>query len=111
MYMNQFFNNNVMKIVEKEEKYIRSNILVVDARYRFNRKFTLRGELQYLFTNQDQKDWAYGLLELSFNPWLMASVSDMWNCGRPDADALWCVSTLVTSFALRYFVRWLKFFD
>lgn len=81
MYMNQFFNNNVMKIVEKEEKYIRSNILVVDARYRFNRKFTLRGELQYLFTNQDQKDWAYGLLELSFNPWLMASVSDMWNCG------------------------------
>lgn len=76
MYMNQFFNNNVMKIVEKEEKYIRSNILVVDARYRFNRKFTLRGELQYLFTNQDQKDWAYGLLELSFNPWLMASVSD-----------------------------------
>ena len=81
MYMNQFFNNNEMKIVEKEEKYIRSNILVVDARYRFNRKFTLRGELQYLFTNQDQKDWAYGLLELSFNPWLMASVSDMWNCG------------------------------
>ena len=81
MYMNQFFNNNVMKIVEKEEKYIRSNILVVDARYRFNRKFTLRGELQYIFTNQDQKDWAYGLLELSFNPWLMASVSDMWNCG------------------------------
>ena len=81
MYMNQFFNNNVMKIVEKEEKYIRSNILVVDARDRFNRKFTLRGELQYLFTNQDQKDWAYGLLELSFNPWLMASVSDMWNCG------------------------------
>ena len=82
MYMNQFFNNKVLKIVEKDEKYIHSNILVVDAKYKFNRKYTLRGELQYLFTNEDQKDWAYGLLELSFNPWLMASVSDMWNCGE-----------------------------
>lgn len=81
MYMNQFFNNKVVKIVETDEKYIHSNILVVDAKYKFNRKYTLRGELQYLFTNEDQKDWAYGLLELSFNPWLMASVSDMWNCG------------------------------
>lgn len=81
MYMNQFFNNKILKIVEKDEKYIHSNILVVDAKYKFNRKYTLRGELQYLFTNEDQKDWAYGLLELSFNPWLMASVSDMWNCG------------------------------
>lgn len=81
MYMNQFFNNKVVKIVETDEKYIRSNILVVDAKYKFNRKFTLRGELQYLFTNQDQKDWAYGLLEFSYNPYLMVTVSDMWNCG------------------------------
>ena len=82
MYMNQFFNNQVMKIVETDEKYIHTNILVADVKYKFNRKFTLRGELQYLFSNQDQKDWAYGLLEFSYNPYLMVTVSDMWNCGE-----------------------------
>ena len=81
MYMNQCLNNKVVPIVETDEKYIRSNILVVDAKYRFNKKFTLRGELQYLFTKQDQKDWAYGLLELSWSPYLMVYVSDQWNCG------------------------------
>lgn len=81
MYMNQMLNNKVVRIVETDEKYIRSNIVVVDAKYRFNRKYTLRGELQYLFTNQDQKDWAYGLLEFSWSPYLMISASDMWNCG------------------------------
>lgn len=81
MYMNQLFNNEVGKLVETDDKYIRTNIIVADAKYKFNRKFTLRGELQYLFTKQDQKDWAYGMLELSWNPYLMFSVSDMWNCG------------------------------
>lgn len=81
MYMNQFFNNKVLKIVETDEKYIHTNIFVVDAKYKFNRKYTLRGELQYLQSNEDQKDWAYGLLEFSINPHLMISASDMWNCG------------------------------
>jgi len=81
MYMNQLFNNEVGKIVETDEKYIRTNILVADAKWKINRKFTLRGELQYLFTKQDQKDWAYGLAEFSWTPYLMFSVSDMWNCG------------------------------
>lgn len=81
MYMNQLFNNEVGKIVESDEKYIRTNIIVADAKYRINKKFTLRGELQYLFTKQDQKDWAYGLVELSWSPYLMVSASDMWNCG------------------------------
>lgn len=82
MYMNQMFNNEVGKIAETDEKYIRTNILVADAKYKINRKFSLRGELQYLFTKQDQKDWAYGLVEFSWTPYLMLSVSDMWNCGE-----------------------------
>lgn len=81
MYMNQTLNNQVVRIVESDERYIRANILVADAKYRFNRKYTLRGELQYLFTKQDQKDWAFGLLEFSWSPYLMISASDMWNCG------------------------------
>ena len=52
--------------------------------YQFNKKLTLRGELQYLTTSSDQGDWAYGLLELSVLPSLMFTVSDMWNVGETD---------------------------
>jgi hypothetical protein len=58
-----------------------SNIFVFDGKYRFNKTLTLRTELQYLTTNDDQKDWCYGLAELSVAPYLMFSVSDMWNNG------------------------------
>lgn len=78
MYMNQMYNKTV---IEGHGGTIRSNIFVVDAKYKFDKRFTLRGEVQYLTTKQDEKDWAYGLLELSVAPYLMFSVSDMWNCG------------------------------
>ena len=42
---------------------------------------TLRGELQYLTTAGDEGDWAFALLELSWLPRLMFTVSDMYNCG------------------------------
>lgn len=78
MYMNQKYNKTV---VEGHGGMIKSNILVLEPKYRFSRNLTLRGEFQYLFTCQDQKDWAFGLLELSILPYVMVSVSDQWNCG------------------------------
>lgn len=82
MYMNQYYNNEVLKTLESDDtSWVRANILVAEGKYRFNKKYTLRGELQYLFSKQDQKDWAYGQLELSYSPYLMLSVSDLWNCG------------------------------
>lgn len=78
MYMNQLYNQAV---IEGHGTDVKSNIFVLDGKYKFDNRFTLRGELQYLTTRQDRKDWAYGLLELSVQPYLMLSVSDMWNCG------------------------------
>lgn len=78
MYMNQRYNQAV---VEGHGSIVNANIFVAEGKYKFDKKFTLRGELQYLTTRQDQKDWAYGLLELSVLPYLMFSVSDQWNCG------------------------------
>lgn len=81
MYMNQLYNQSV---IEGHGGDVKANIFVVDGKYKFDKRYTLRGELQYLATKQDKKDWAYGLLELSVAPYLMFSVSDMWNCGGPD---------------------------
>ena len=78
MYMNQFYNQSV---VEGEGGMIHSDIFIADAKYRINRKLTLRGELQYLSTDEDDGDWIYGLLELSFLPHWMFTISDMYNSG------------------------------
>ena len=81
MYMNQFYNKTV---VEGEGGMIHSNIFVADGKYRINNRLTLRGELQYLTTGEDEGDWAFALLELSVLPHFMFTVSDMYNCGESD---------------------------
>jgi len=81
MLMNQFYN---MTVVEGEGGMVHSNIYVAEGKYRINKKLTLRGELQYLTTDDDDHDWAFGLLELSFLPHWMFTISDEWNCGVTD---------------------------
>ncbi len=82
MYMNQMVNDDILKISEAEHAgKIKTNIFVLDGKWSIDNRFTLRTELQYLTTRQDQKDWAYGLVELSVAPYLMFTLSDMWNCG------------------------------
>lgn len=78
MYMNQFYN---MTAIEGSGGMIHSDIVVGEAKYRFNNKFTLRGEAQYLFSKDHDGDWAFGLLELSVNPHWMFTVSDEYNVG------------------------------
>lgn len=81
MYMFQRYNQAV---IEGHGEMVKASVAVVDAKYRFDKRYTLRGELQYLATGQDNKDWCYGLVELSVLPYLMFSASDMWNCGNDD---------------------------
>lgn len=79
MYMNQRYNQT---IVEGHGGMINSNILVGEAKWKINSKLTLRSEAQYLFTKEDEGDWAFGLLELSLLPHWMFTLSDMYNVGE-----------------------------
>lgn len=76
MYMNQFYNKTV---AEGHGGIIHSDIYIAEAKYRINKKLTLRGEAQYLHTDKDQGDWFFGLLELSFLPHFMFTISDQYN--------------------------------
>ena len=85
MYMNQRYNQFVVKKHPDKKgggDMINSNIFIADGKYQFSPKTTLRAELQYLTTKEDDGDWAYGLLELSLVPHWMFTISDMWNCGE-----------------------------
>ena len=79
MYMNQFYNKTV---VEGEGGMVHSDIYIAEGKYRFNKRYTLRGELQYLNTAEDEGDWLFGLLELSVLPHWMLTFSDMYNSGE-----------------------------
>lgn len=81
MYMNQRYNKTV---VEGFGGMIHSDIFIAEGKYQFSPKTSLRGELQYLTTREDDGDWTCALLELSLAPHLMFTASDLWNCGRTD---------------------------
>ena len=93
MYMCQRYNQYV---IEGHGGNVYSHIGVVDAKYKFDKRFTLRGEVQYLHTRQDKKDWCYGLLELSVLPYMMFSVTDMWNHG--DTHVHYYMATVTGNF-------------
>lgn len=62
------------------------NIFVADVTYKFTRKFSLRGELQYNYAPDTEGtdvdgDWVAGLLEANFAPNWSVYVSDMYNNG------------------------------
>ena len=86
LYMNQRYNQQV---VEGHGPIIKSNVYIAEGKFQLNKKLTLRAELQYLNTKQDKGDWAFGLLELSFLPHFMFTVSDMWNVGETKQHYYW----------------------
>lgn len=77
-YVNQMYNQTIL---EGHGGDVHANIFILDGKWTISKKVTGRMELQYLQTKQDQKDWSYGLIEVSVLPYLMFSVSDMWNNG------------------------------
>lgn len=78
MYMNQYFNQVV---IQSHGEIIRSDIFVGEGSFKLNDKLTLRSELQYLHTGNDEGDWIFGLAELTVLPNIMVSVSDEFNAG------------------------------
>ena len=90
MYSFQRYNQRVVEGHGSDA--IKSHIFVAEGKYQFTPKVTLRGEAQYLHTRQDQKDWWFGLLELSVLPNFMFTVSDQFNAHvpmhNPDGSAI-----------------------
>lgn len=77
-YVNQVYNQTIL---EGHGGNVHANIFILDGKWTMSKKVTARMELQYLQTKQDDRDWSFGLIEVSVLPYLMFSVSDMWNNG------------------------------
>lgn len=78
-YHNVLYNKSVIEGGVGDT--ITSNIVVVDATYKYSKNNSVRFELQHLSTKQDNKNWASALMELSFSPRWTAFILDMYNYG------------------------------
>ena len=79
MYMNQRYNQTLL---EGHGGILRSHIFVADVKQKLAPKTTLRVEGQYLSSKDGDKDWVFGLAELSLAPHWMLTVSDLYNAGN-----------------------------
>lgn len=79
MYMYQRYNQTLL---EGHGGMLNSHIFVADVKQKFAPNTTLRVEGQYLVSKDGDKDWLFGLGELSLAPHWMFTLSDLYNVGN-----------------------------
>ena len=85
-YLNQVYNKDVVEGHLKEYGLIYSNIGIADVTWNVTTKYSLRGEIQGLWTHGDKGNWAAGLLEFTISPQWFFSIQDQWNYGNEDTN-------------------------
>ena len=79
MYMYQRYNQTLL---EGHGGMLNSHIFVADVKQKLAPNTTLRVEGQYLASKDGDKDWLFGLTELSLAPHWMFTLSDLYNVGN-----------------------------
>ena len=79
MYMYQRYNQTLL---EGHGGMLNSHIFVADVKQKLSPNTTLRVEGQYLASKDGDKDWLFGLAELSLAPHWMFTLSDLYNVGN-----------------------------
>ncbi len=82
LYSFQDYNKHEKNYANMEVYIGKSHIVVADLLYKWNPKFSTRLELQYLASDDYQKDWMAALLEVSLAPHWSVFASDMYNHGE-----------------------------
>lgn len=79
IYMYQRYNQTLL---EGHGGMLNSHIFVADVKQKLAPNTTLRVEGQYLASKDGDKDWLFGLAELSLAPHWMFTLSDLYNVGN-----------------------------
>lgn len=63
------------------DEFVTANTFILEGQWKVAKKIQLRAEMQYLTTKQDEKDWISALVEASFAPHWMVTLTDTKNFG------------------------------
>lgn len=80
-YLFQKYNQEVVEGHGVNGAMVTANTFILEGQWKMAKKTQLRFELQYLTTKQDKGDWMAALVELSFAPHWMITLSDTNNVG------------------------------
>lgn len=78
-YLNTFYSK---KYIEEKLGTVNANTFITETTYIFLKNKSTRLVLEHLSTNDDQKNWASGLVEINLSPIFSIFVSDMYNYGN-----------------------------
>ncbi len=82
-YLNIVYNKDVIQGLAGYG-IIYANIAIADITYKLKPRHSIRMEMQGLFTEQDHRSWAMGLLEYTIAPKWFVSIADQYNYGNAD---------------------------
>lgn len=63
------------------DTFVTANTFILEGQWKMAKKAQLRAEIQYLTTKQDEGDWLSALVEVSFAPHWMITLTDTKNFG------------------------------
>ena len=96
LYASQVYNKDVIQ-GESGFGTIYSNIAMTELVYKISAARSIRMELQHLYTEQDRKSWAMGLLEYGAGEHWLLSAMDQYNYGNDiSKDRIHYYSTQIT---------------
>jgi len=83
-YYNLVFDKDLVQkgVISEKTPIIYGDIHVLDVSHKINKKHSIRFEAQNLTTDQDQQDWATGLIEYTVSPHWFLTVMDQYNYGN-----------------------------
>ncbi len=82
----QMVQYNQLVFESKGDSQLVSIVPFAEMTYRFNRKVSVRSEVQYMHNKEDFGSWVYGLVELSVAPKWSFGAWDMWNIKPKKTD-------------------------
>lgn len=80
-YMNQLIDESITAGGVPGGDEIKAQVGVVESTYEFGGGRSVRLELQHLWTKEDRKNWAGGMIEYNHNSNLSFYLADSWNYG------------------------------
>lgn len=84
-YQNLFYNQDIIE-GKPGVPNVLADVVVLDVLYNINKKNALRTELQGLWTEQHEGDWATAVLEYTYSPHWFVAVIDQFNYGNKNPD-------------------------
>jgi hypothetical protein len=84
-YYNWMFDDRAQLVAVHHER-IYADIFVFELAQKLAKKQSIRIEVQGLFTEQDQGNWAFGMIEYTIAPHWSITVLDQYNYGNSETD-------------------------